>query len=50
MVFVETLIGERHRWMYDWYGLKLLLQNAGFVNIRQVTFNTFSIPAFTTID
>ena len=47
MVFVETTIGERHRWMYDWYGLRLLLHNAGFENIREVTFSTSSIPAFT---
>jgi hypothetical protein len=33
--------------MYDWYGLKLLLQNAGFENICELTFNTSSIPAFT---
>jgi SAM-dependent methyltransferase len=47
MVFVETGIGERHRWMYDWYGLNLLLQNAGFENICELTFNTSSIRAFT---
>jgi hypothetical protein len=36
MVFVETAIGERHRWMYDWHGLKLLLQNGDFENICEI--------------
>jgi SAM-dependent methyltransferase len=46
MVFVETSIGERHRWMYDRFSLKLLMQGIGFVNIRYPTFNDSAIPDF----
>lgn len=46
MVLVQTSIGERHRWMYDSYGLRLLLEEAGFTNIRSLPFDESGIPGF----
>ena len=46
MVFVRTGIGERHRWMYDEFGLKLLFENLGFKEVRRVEFNVSSILDF----
>lgn len=46
MVFVETGIGERHRWMYDFYGLSKLSKKAGFVNCRSLAYNESDIPGF----
>lgn len=46
MVFVETVVGERHRWMYDEYGLKLLFEEIGFSEIRRVRFNESNITNF----
>lgn len=46
MVFVQTGIGERHRWMYDDFGLRLLFKNLGFKEVRRVGFNESSIPDF----
>jgi predicted SAM-dependent methyltransferase len=46
MVFIETGIGERHRWMYDSYSLSSLLQVAGFVKIKSFPYNQSAISDF----
>jgi predicted SAM-dependent methyltransferase len=46
MVFVQTGLGERHRWMYDEYGLALLLRDVGFQKVRRVEFDESGIPGF----
>ena len=46
MVFVQTCVGERHRWMYDEYGLKILFEEIGFSEIRRVQFNDSNITNF----
>ena len=46
MVMVRTTLGERHRWMYDQHGLRLLLQEAGFSDCRFFLFNQSDIPQF----
>jgi hypothetical protein len=46
LVLVETEIGERHRWMYDEYGLKLALEEIGFKQIALRDFNESLIPGF----
>jgi len=46
MVFVQTSIGEQHRWMYDEYSLRLLFKNVGFREIRRVEFNVSRIADF----
>lgn len=46
MIFTETAIGEKHRWMYDHYGIKLLLDKVGFKDIRSVKYNESMIPDF----
>lgn len=48
MVMVDTAIGERHRWMYDEYGLTLLCKEAGFSRIQRVTCHESAIPHFST--
>jgi len=46
MVFVGTDIGERHRWMYDEYGLKLLFKEADFKHVTRLSFDHSQIPQF----
>jgi len=46
MVFVETGIGERHRWMYDEYGLRVLFKQVGFGESRSLSFNETKIQGF----
>jgi predicted SAM-dependent methyltransferase len=46
MVFVETMIGERHRWMYDSYGLQRMLEKVGFSQVQSVTYQESAIPNF----
>lgn len=46
MVFVQTGIGERHRWMFDEYGLALLFKDVGFKEVRRVEFNESGISGF----
>lgn len=36
--------GEKHRWMYDCYALKLLLESAGFKQVKRVTAFDSSVP------
>lgn len=45
-VMIFTSIGERHRWMYDRYGLSVLLNNSGFKNYVVHNYNTTSIEKF----
>ncbi|HWQ90193.1 MAG TPA: methyltransferase domain-containing protein [Clostridia bacterium] len=42
----ETKIGEKHRWMYDRYSLKLLLERCGFVEVKLLNATTSEIPDF----
>ncbi|MEI6149958.1 MAG: methyltransferase domain-containing protein [bacterium] len=46
LVYVETNLGERHRWMYDVYGLSRLCSEAGFVHCRSLAHNESAIPGF----
>ena len=46
MVWSGTSIGEKHRWMYDRYGLALLMKDCGFVNTRFPAFSESCIPRF----
>jgi SAM-dependent methyltransferase len=46
MVWSETRIGERHRWMYDRYGLALLMRANGFKHTRFYSFNESAIEGF----
>lgn len=46
LVLVQTEIGERHRWMYDKYGLGLALEEIGFKQIALCDFNQSQIPDF----
>jgi predicted SAM-dependent methyltransferase len=47
MIVSDTSIGERHRWMYDRYGMRLLMQEAGFLDISFRAFNKSRIAGFT---
>ena len=44
MVFVDTAIGERHRWMYDVYGLTQMFKDVGFIKCESLRFNESGIP------
>jgi len=46
MVFLETSIGERHRWMYDRYGIRKLFEEATFYNGIILRFDQSGIPNF----
>ncbi len=46
MVFIETGLGERHRWMYDSYSLKRLFLEVGFRNVAILRYNISDIPQF----
>jgi hypothetical protein len=46
MVWSGTSIGEKHRWMYDRFGLTLLLEGFGFADIRFLAFDESNIPGF----
>jgi hypothetical protein len=46
MVWNGTSIGEKHRWMYDRFGLTLLLERFGFTDIRFLAFDESNIPGF----
>lgn len=45
-VFVQTGIGERHRWMYDEYSLKQAFESAGFTHVKRLDFNESAIDGF----
>jgi SAM-dependent methyltransferase len=45
-VFVQTGIGERHRWMYDAFSLKQAFESAGFSNVKRLAFNESAIDKF----
>jgi SAM-dependent methyltransferase len=42
--------GEVHQWMYDRYSLKRLLEESGFVDIKQYAANESSIPNWTSFN
>lgn len=46
VVFDRTPFGEKHRWMYDRYSLKELLESVGFVNVQFFGPEASSIPCF----
>jgi SAM-dependent methyltransferase len=46
MVFVGANMGERHRWMYDSYGLRQLVTEAGFNQVRFLRHDDSQIPGF----
>jgi len=46
MVWSGTSIGEKHRWMYDRYGLTLLMKESGFGDVKFPPFNESAIPGF----
>jgi hypothetical protein len=46
MIWSGTSIGEKHRWMYDRFGLTLLLEDCGFEDVRFLAFNESGIPGF----
>lgn len=39
-------VGERHAWIYDFYELSRLLEQAGFISIRKMSFNQTGIEGF----
>lgn len=41
-----TQVGEGHTWIYDFYELSRLLEKAGFVSIRKLSFNQSGIEDF----
>jgi hypothetical protein len=41
-----TQVGERHAWVYDFYELSKLLEHAGFISIRKLSFNESDIDGF----
>lgn len=45
-VFIQTSIGERHKWLYDSFSLTRLLAQCGFHDINIMNYNTSSIPNF----
>lgn len=47
-IFIQTSIGERHKWAYDEFSLTRILQLCGFVDCKRFTFNTSQIPKFNT--
>jgi len=46
MVYVDTYRGERHQWMYDRYGMALLVRESGFAGGEVKTFDDSRIPGF----
>lgn len=46
MIVTNTSIGEKHRWMYDRYGLKHLMQSSGFLDVSFRRFNESVISGF----
>lgn len=48
MLFVNTSIGEKHKWMYDKHSLLKLLKEAGFKNITIQKYNDSQILDFNT--
>lgn len=47
-IFIRTSIGERHKWAYDSFSLTRLLQEAGFRDIQQMSYNSSHISHFNT--
>lgn len=39
-------IGERHQWLWDFYSLKKVLENVGFLGVKRVSANTSTIKDF----
>lgn len=45
-IFVNTSIGEKHKWMYDKYSLKNLLNSCGFRDVKILSYNESEIKDF----
>lgn len=45
-IFIDTSIGERHKWMYDYFSLSGLIKRVGFRNVTLKKFNTSQIDKF----
>lgn len=45
-IFIQTSVGERHKWAYDELSLKRLLRDCGFVECERFSFNISQIPQF----
>ncbi|WP_258865524.1 hypothetical protein [Helicobacter sp. MIT 99-5507] len=45
-VFINTIIGERHKFMYDRISLKNILESCGFRDIKIMSFNKSQIINF----
>jgi predicted SAM-dependent methyltransferase len=46
LIVNQTSIGERHRWMYDFYGLGMLMQESSFAQVKRQSFEVSDIPGF----
>jgi predicted SAM-dependent methyltransferase len=46
LLFVNTEIGEKHRWMYDRFSLTQMLKEAGFSEVKTETYNSSRIKDF----
>jgi predicted SAM-dependent methyltransferase len=47
-LILNTLVGERHLWMYDTYSLSKKLRESGFVDIKLLPYNESQIQGFST--
>ncbi|WP_256325535.1 methyltransferase type 11 [Helicobacter sp. CLO-3] len=45
-IFINTSIGERHKWAYDSFSMSRLLGKAGYKNIKILDFKTSDITDF----
>ena len=45
-IFSQVPIGEKHRWMYDRFSLRNLLENHGFNDAQFFEFDVSRIPNF----
>lgn len=45
-IFINTSIGERHKWMYDRYSLPKLLSKIPFKDIEILDYKSSNIPNF----
>ena len=46
MVWTDSALGDRHKWMYDFHQLNSLLTEVGFINCKRMTFNRSMISGF----
>lgn len=46
LIFINTSVGEMHKWMYDRYSLSKLLYDMGFIDVNIEDYNKSRIPNF----